>query len=253
MERKGSAGQDPPLVVVLDGEIGAGKTTLISHLCRALRGRGVEAVVVPEPVEEWEEAGILAAFYDDSRPPEDRGLLAYAFQTFTFATRVRRTREVAAAHPRAQVFLLERSVLTDRCVFMELQREQVGPMLMGMYEKWWASWESLMPFAPQRFVYLKPALALCQERVRARARGGEVVSADYQARLREAHEAFLEGKNAGALPAGPSRLPGEVVVVDGPLADDDFSAYGSPAADAAVSFILGKLGLPSGRGAAFQE
>lgn len=252
-------------VVVIDGEIGAGKTTLLEHVRAALEARGLRVAVVPEPVDEWRAVGILEAFYAD-KPAELRGHVAYEFQTYTFVTRVRKTMDVVAANPAADVYLLERSVLTDRFVFMELQREMVGPLLMRMYEEWWDMWARAMPIRPTQFVYLKPTLDNCQGRVAARGRAGEVadlsvagakpadeadrgeasarggVSAAYQARLRRAHEAYLQGLHADEFPGMPPRpfAPEDVVVVDGRLADDDFAAPG-PAADRVAEFIAGKI------------
>jgi deoxyadenosine/deoxycytidine kinase len=251
-----------PITVVIDGEIGAGKTTLIEHVRKALEARGVKAVVVPEPVGEWKRVGILQAFYAD-KPPELRGPVTYNFQTYTFLTRIQETQRVVAEHPDADVYLLERSVLTDRFVFMELQREMVGPILMEMYDKWWGLWTQLMPIQPQKIIYLKPTIDNCQSRVAARAREGEVgegggktadetdreeasarggVSAGYQARLRRAHEAYLQGLHPDEFPGMPPRpfAPENVIVVDGTLADHDFSAPG-PAADETAAHIVKKI------------
>lgn len=259
--KAGEEAKKPRITVAVDGEIGAGKTTLIGHLRKALEAKGKKAVVVPEPVGEWERVGILQAFYAD-KPPELRGPVTYNFQTYTFLTRIQETQRVVAQHPDADIFLLERSVLTDRYVFMELQRDTVGPVLMEMYGKWWDMWTQLMPIRPQKIIYLKPTIENCQTRVATRAREGEVagaggksadetdreasarggVSAAYQARLRRAHEAYLQGLHAEEFPGMPPRpfALEDVIVVGGALADQDFSAPG-PAADRATAHIVEKL------------
>ena len=278
-----------PLVCVIDGAIGAGKTTLIELLCEALVERGHKAVVVREPVEEWARCGILQEFYDHASSLEP-GLVAYDFQTYTFVTRVEEVIKTKEANPDATIFLLERSVLTDRFVFMELQRELVGPRRMEMYDKWWNMWSRLMPFQPDKMVYLKPSLDKCMQRVNSRGREGEVVqqeeeeqgqeeeeeeeadsddfltaeeeenpgsraldsiaeipepsssaasedddgpdtggggvSSEYQERLCRAHDCYLLGQHADEFPQMPPRpfsSKDDVVVVDGALADDDFS------------------------------
>lgn len=250
-----------PRVIVVDGEIGGGKSTVIKLLIAALKSRGLRAVEVGEPVDEWKRVGILQEFYAD-KPDEYRGLVAYDFQTFTFVTRVEETQKTVAANPDADVFVLERSVLTDRYVFMELQRDLVGPVRMEMYDRWWNMWSQIMPIRPQKIVYLKPTLENCQSRVETRARVGEIrtdgktadetdekasarggVSAAYQARLRRAHEAYLQNLHPEEFPLMPPRpfdVDRDVVVVDGALADDDFSRAG-PAADRVVSYILEKV------------
>lgn len=248
-----------PLVVVIDGEIGAGKTTLIDLLVKEYSARKLKAVVVPEPVDQWKRVGILQEFYANKKESL-RSHIAYEFQTYTFVTRVKSTMGVVEAHPDADVYILERSILTDRFVFMELQREMVGPMLMAMYDEWWSVWSKVSPLQPDKIVYLKPTLSNCQTRVGARAREGEVaeksadevdkdasarggVSAAYQARLRLAHEAYLQGHHQDKFPGMPARpfdIEKDVVVVDGKLADDDFSKPG-PAAARIASFIVETL------------
>jgi deoxyadenosine/deoxycytidine kinase len=245
---------DRPLVCCIDGAIGAGKTTLIELVRAGLCARGHNAVVVAEPVEEWKRVGILQEFYEHASSPEP-GLVAYDFQTYTFVTRVEECVRMVEQHPEATIFLLERSVLTDRFVFMELQRDLVGPRRMEMYEKWWAMWHRIMPWEPSKMVYLKPTLDKCMQRVFKRAREGEVkeeekaeeaeeqeaededdsggagVLGAYQARLCRAHDCYLLGQHADEFPLMPARpfKLGEdnVTVVEGPLADDDFSEPGA--------------------------
>jgi deoxyadenosine/deoxycytidine kinase len=182
-----------PVVMVVDGEVGAGKSTLITHLVRGFAARGIKACAVPEPVDVWEDIGILKKFYDPDTSKETRGYLTYAY-------------------------ILERSIFTDRHVFMELQRKMVGPMLMRMYEDMWSMWSLLMPFKITNAVYLKPSIKQCQRRVVSRARDGEDdcgtgdeearggVSASYQKRLREAHEAW--SWCGGRWPTPTSAAPG---------------------------------------------
>jgi len=240
-----------PVVAVIDGEIGAGKTTLIKALRAHLTGLGLQVAVVPEPVDEWERSGILQEFYED-KPPHLRKYVTYEFQIAVLASRVKKAREVVKQLPSADVYLLERSVLTDRFVFMELQRELVGEMRMNLYEEWWDMWAVLMPILPTHMVYLKPAIGTCMERVAKRAREGEVgaddgttadksdtdasgrggVSTAYQKRLRMAHENFLEGLHSADFPGIPKRpfdLDKDVLVIGHELADDDFTRSGEGA------------------------
>src|SRR4051812_1327113 len=64
----GGGEEGGPRVLVVDAEIGAGKTTLIRKLAAALRtllGANVRVAVADEPVAQWEASGALRAFYDD--------------------------------------------------------------------------------------------------------------------------------------------------------------------------------------------
>jgi deoxyadenosine/deoxycytidine kinase len=241
--------------MVVDGEVGAGKSTLITHLVRGFAARGIKACAVPEPVDVWEDIGILKKFYDPDTSKETRGYLTYAFQTCTFTTRIQGARQVCAANPDADVYILERSIFTDRHVFMELQRKMVGPMLMRMYEDMWSMWSLLMPFKITNAVYLKPSIKQCQRRVVSRARDGEDdcgtgdeearggVSASYQKRLREAHEAYLERRHLEKFPGMPPcpYSDGDVVVVRGEMADSDFSSPRSPTTETIVNHIIDRI------------
>lgn len=211
-----SPAMDSITVIVLDGEIGAGKSVALDAIADSVRDRGHRAIVVPEPVAEWEDIGILSAFYAD---PARR---AYEFQTYTFATRLQAVGKACeqAGLQSGDVVIMERSPMTDRFVFMELQRELVGPMLMKMYEKWWCEWMRLLPTglkdARWLGVYLKPTVEACMVRLCRRARVGETVPEDYQRKLRVAHEAFLQGPLLSA-----SALT-EVLVLEGAVANEDF-------------------------------
>lgn len=182
----------PYIVLVVDGIIGAGKTTLIQDcLVPLLSEWGLRITVVPEPVEKWKSSGRLKQFYED---PARRG---YQFQTRAFHDRVKMSQEVFrkyAAH--TDVFLLERSVFTD-LLFMESLHES-GTIDDSEYEDYmdlWTMWEEVMPFRPDLFVYLKPDVDVAMDRLRERNRDGEAgVSKEYQIALEQKHDAFLGGK-----------------------------------------------------------
>lgn len=232
-------------VVVLDGEIGAGKSEALGAVADSLRAHGRRVIVVPEPVAEWEEVGILAAFYAD---PAHR---AYEFQTYTFVTRVQALREACCCEEDGadnshlqpgDYVVMERSPMTDRFVFMELQRDVVGPMRMAMYEKWWGEWVRLLPKALQEArwvsIYLKPTIEACMDRLEQRARAGETVQQEYQQNLRSAHETFLQQGSLRC--SSSSMLFSDVLVLEGPIADDDFrsGAARKRLGDAAAAFAL---------------
>jgi len=74
-----------PRVVVVDGLISAGKSTLITQLARWLGERGKKVMVVKEPVDDWVKGGHLQAFYEGV---ED-GKVCYIFQTYAHVTRIK--------------------------------------------------------------------------------------------------------------------------------------------------------------------
>ena len=176
-------------VLVVDGLIGAGKSTALQAAAEALRartcpttGRPYRVAVVPEPVEKWREIGALPRFYADPR-----GRSALWFQTHAFCTRILALVEACRAEPDADAVLVERSIVTDRYVFVETLRSTLHPQELRMYEILWDMQVHVMPFDLTRacYVYLRPSLEACMRRTADRARpeemGAPLVAAPGQA------------------------------------------------------------------------
>lgn len=177
-----------PLFFLVEGSIGAGKSTLLQQLSRILNASGKKVVVVPEPVDLWESTGALAEFYRD---PTGK---AYEFQTFVYATRVNRLNAYTQTHSDADIFFIERSVISDRFLFAQLLQEQgcFTPVQWAMYTHWVTLWNQLLPFrAPHGVIYLAPSIDETLRRIAARGRQGESVSREYQEQLHRKHEALL--------------------------------------------------------------
>lgn len=247
-----------PRVVSVEGLIGGGKTSLIASFLAELAARRPDLKVsyVPEPVKEWLQVGALQRFYA-STEKENRADAVYVFQTFTYVTRVKAVMQALREAPDADILLTERTVLTDRHVFMGVQEDLVGAELMSMYAAWCDLFASLLApldLSGALYVYLRPSIETCMARVQQRARMGEIeavraedgrsatqpeeaqgcskkplgaggVSEDYQRCLLRAHDAFLLGAGEPSGPPAPE-VPfdrkKQVVLVDGGLADADF-------------------------------
>lgn len=198
---------------LIEGEIGAGKTELAKALAERLTALGRTVCLILEPVAEWKRVGILRDFYSD---PVRFG---YAFQTYVFATRILAIANAVASQPDADIYILERSPLTD-IIFMELQRDILLPIEMEMYKTWCESWRPFCPidFTRAHVIYLRTDLQICMARVAARAREGEQkvasaetrkdtavggVSIEYQERLRAAHLAYFLGWGLEQFPHMP--------------------------------------------------
>jgi deoxyadenosine/deoxycytidine kinase len=213
--------------VIIDGEIGAGKTTLINILKLHLSSKGLSVICVPEPVDSWVNCGILQKFYQN---PQE---YAYKFQTYTYISRIKVVLDALKQDPNPDYVLLERSILTDQFVFMELQRSYLDPILITMYNSWWGMYRYLIPFIDHaRHIYLKPSLDICMERVEKRARDGEktsTLSISYQHQLRRVHEAFLQGIGLDKCSYTKTDIPfdySDVLVIETP-ANEDFKLNSS--------------------------
>jgi deoxyadenosine/deoxycytidine kinase len=194
--------------IVIDGLIGAGKTTLINLLVTKYTNDGLKVCACLEPVELWRETGALAHFYKDVNAH------AYEFQTFAFVTRIKSILETIESNPDADIFIMERSIFTDRYIFVEMLKDKLGPVRMTMYNMWWDMWSKLLPFKPTSWVFLNTSLQEADRRICIRDRSEESsVDIEYQRHLQQTHIAFYDKLKAD----------GEhVITIDSALMDSNF-------------------------------
>lgn len=195
--------------IVIDGVISAGKTTLIRLLEDKLNQEGTHKVkAIYEPVDLWNSTGALQYFYDDV---PNR---AYEFQTYTYITRIARVINELVANPDADIYLLERSIWTDRYIFMALLKTHIGELRCEMYDQWCDLWAYIMPMRVDKWVFLDTSLEESLRRIKVRNREAESgVSVEYQTSLYNKHlEFYNELKNQGK----------PVLIIESKLMDDNF-------------------------------
>ncbi len=192
-----------PVVIVVESEIGGGKTTAVDEFARMLRTTlGVSVETSKEPSDDWERVGILQRFYSDP------ARWAAEFQLYVLVTRITSVMEMWERNPNADVYLLERSVFADYYYFVRIQYEHSAtfdPVQLAMYQRWWAMWLRLMPFEISAFLRLDVPIDELMARWLKRSRPGETFAADaehhdegvqqmraYQLLLKRAHDAFFE-------------------------------------------------------------
>ena len=195
---------------IFDGIIGAGKTTFIKLLETYLNNNGTSTKAILEPVEVWNSTGALQYFYSDI--PRN----CYEFQTFTYITRIESIIDTIYNNPDIDVYLLERSIWTDRYIFMELLKPMVGELRMRMYNMWCDLWTYIMPIVADKWILLNTSLNESIERIKKRNRDGEGgINIEYQTNLYKKHIEFYEKlKNDGKT----------VVIIKSSLMDDNFIA-----------------------------
>jgi len=173
--------------IAIDGLIGAGKTTLIRLITDyyAQSTLGLKVHPIYEPVEMWQETGALDLFYSDI-PAK-----CYEFQSFVYVTRIKKVIQEVLAQPDADIYLLERTVFTDRYIFVEMLRDLLGPTRMAMYAEWWDMWNCINPIHINKWVLLDVSLDESLRRIKVRSRDEETgISAEYQSNLRAKHHEF---------------------------------------------------------------
>jgi deoxyadenosine/deoxycytidine kinase len=227
--------QDPTRkIIVVDGVIGAGKTTTIREIEKRfnkiydynekqnekhneknnenkdnIKYKKPKIKAIYEPVEIWKSTGALEYFYEDI--PKN----AYAFQTFTYITRISSVIDEIYDNPDADIYILERSIWTDRYIFMELLKDSITDLEMCMYNKWCDMWAYILPISVDKWVLLNTSLEESLKRIASRNRDGELegITVEYQTNLYKKHIEFYDKlKNDGK----------PVVIIESNIMDENF-------------------------------
>ena len=174
--------------IIIDGVIGAGKTTVISLIEKQIKKDGkLKVKAIYEPVKLWNDTGVLQYFYKDI--PKH----CYEFQTYSFITRIESVIEELYNNQDADVYILERSIWTDKYIFLELLKDSIGELRMKMYNKWWTMWSYIMPMRVYKWVLLDTSLEESLRRINSRNRDGEnAIDKDYQTNLYIKHIEFYD-------------------------------------------------------------
>lgn len=187
-----------PLILSLEGNIGAGKSTILA----ALRSAHPEWIFVDEPVDQWmalknnDGLSLLELFY------EDKKRWAYTFQNAAILTRALALQKVLQDPDRkTNVIIMERSLETDSNVFAKMLEESGDldhSLESSLYKNWYSFVrQSLPPTTAHIWVNLPPEV--CLQRTRGRGREGEDdIPLSYFEALHKAHERWLSGASAPA-------------------------------------------------------
>lgn len=180
-----------PKIVSIEGNIGAGKTTIINRLDNYL-SNDKSVVLLREPVDIWEkikdENGVtmLQKFYAN---PEKYG---FAFQVMAFTTRLDMLKKCIANNPNCKVILCERSLDADYHVFAKMLYDAGTidsvsyQVYLGMYGHFSKGYEA------DAIVYLDADASVCRERIVKRGRPGEEnVALDYLLNCEGYHRDWL--------------------------------------------------------------
>jgi deoxyadenosine/deoxycytidine kinase len=177
--------EDGKLMILLEGNIGAGKTTV----GRALAADGMFGFI-EEPTGIWREgfaANMLGLFYDDPKR------WAFTFQICAFITRAKTWQEVLALTDHSKV-ILERSIFCDRHVFAE-NCYRTGLMQASEYQLYQGLWEFLVTnycVEPDLILYLRTPAQTCLDRIVKRGRVEEAgIPLEYLQQLEHLHDEWL--------------------------------------------------------------
>lgn len=178
------------IIITLEGNIGSGKSTMLNKIKQQYPNWNI----VQEPVDIWEQfktedgKNLLECFYTDTKR------WAYTLQNCAFITRyTTMNNALKLSDPtKKNVFIIERSVLTDRYVFAEMLfgSKMLDPLEWKLYTTWFDYF--IKSNAINGIVHITTDFETCKERIIKRGRHGEEnISIDYLKSLDEQHHKWL--------------------------------------------------------------
>ena len=171
----------------IDGIIGGGKTYLGEKLQTYFNTENkIKTLFIPEPVNVWEESGAFKRFYNDISNN------CYEFQTFTYITRIQAVIDAVLNNPDVDLYILERSIFTDKYIFVELLKEELGETRLKMYNMWWDMWSIIFSVKIDKWIFIDTSVDISINRIKKRNRNNEKVDETYLSNLRDVHIKFFD-------------------------------------------------------------
>ena len=182
-----------PFLVSIEGNIGAGKSTVLQHLetylVQAYPGK---ILFLKEPLDIWEqfhdENGhtILEKFY------KNQNRYAFTFQVMAYITRLSLLKNAIKENPDAEIIIIERSLCADKNIFMNMLHDDgiVEPMEFSIYNKWYS--EFIQDYRVDAVIYMDSNPETCRHRINKRNRNGEDgIPIEYLQKCRDYHSKWL--------------------------------------------------------------
>jgi deoxyadenosine/deoxycytidine kinase len=182
-----------PVIISIEGNIGAGKSTLINYLKKNLHSvEYVPVVYVDEPVEEWstirsvDNKTMIELFYSDPKR------YAFSFQMMAYISRLANLSTVVENNPNA-IIITERSLLTDYHIFAKMLHEsnEITQEEYTIYCKWFHYFNH---FDISGIIYVKCPVTVAHERCVQRNRTGETIDMNYLQKLQDKHEEWIHSE-----------------------------------------------------------
>ena len=175
------------LFIVVEANIGAGKTEFVGIMTRMREQYGRQTKALFEPIGDPAFRRLLALYYKD---PSRWGL---TFQMYVLAERFKQHTLAAELAASGMDVIQDRSIYADGCFGM-LVRED-GNMTddeWSIYARTFGAMKRYLRY-PDVLVYLRTDPKTCYERMKRRSRKEEAgVPLDYLKRLHDKHETFVE-------------------------------------------------------------
>lgn len=175
------------ITLAIEGNIGAGKSTLITMLKNHYGDNKIE--FIGEPVELWKNCNgenLLGAFYSDPTK------YAYLLQTIVMvSTCIEHTKEQTKA-----IRITERSTASNMCFASNCADNGLMDAKEYAAYKYWCSYLASMSKKPTCYIYLRTSPEVCFARMNSRNRKEESgVSMDYLQQLHDKHDEWFNSTN----------------------------------------------------------
>ena len=181
-----------PKIISIEGNIGAGKTTILEHLQNRMKSNK-NVVFIREPVDIWEGIkevatgeNILQKFYGNPHK------YAFSFQVMAYATRLSMIRAAIRQNPDCHIIVCERSLDADKEIFAKMLHDDgmIEDIEYQIYQRFYA--EYAREYSLSGIVYIDADAEVCHERVMRRLREGESgISLEYLQKCKAYHDAWL--------------------------------------------------------------
>lgn len=181
-----------PIIISVEGIVGAGKTTFVKFLAKHLN-----AIICEEPVAKWREIGLLEKFLN----PDSMERWAFTFQIEVLNDAIQslvNCVELSKQSNGRQIIIIDRSIYADKC-FVEVLKEnnKLSQVEYNLYQDIWNKLEGTIgkEIYPDLFIYLRPPVEECMKRIKLRGRNEEKdMTIEYQEKLQKYHDLFINNQ-----------------------------------------------------------
>ena len=180
------------MIISIEGNIGAGKSTLVEILSNILTSLKLPCSFLQEPVSKWlelkNESGenLLDVFYNNKLR------WAYSFQMNAFITRTKLLEKTIKEHGSDHIIFTERTVQADRNCFAKELKESgfINKLEWELYNEWydWLVGKTDL----DAVIYLQALPETCLKRIKHRDRSEEsCIPIEYLTSIHQNHENWI--------------------------------------------------------------
>ena len=179
------------LHISCEGNIGAGKTTIIEKIKVELQKQNVETTILPEPVEKWTNWTFENSTWNLlDLQYQNKAEFATPFQIVAGITKCNQIHENIKNNE--TTFLVERSLMSQKMVFVPLLK--LTKLNLSIVDNLLETFMHQKEMNPDIFIYLRTTPATAMNRVVKRGRPEEAdITLDLLERLHQNHEDWLLG------------------------------------------------------------